>query len=131
MDSCEVTKQILSNYNFQTLNKIQDFLLSEIDEDNLQETIDFVNANDIDKKGKYKDILYTDGKYKGLFLEGNQYLISSSQNEVLLLDVISEENEVSEKYTRISLTKADFIELISNKKQVMELIRKMRESSKL
>lgn len=112
-------KNILSCYNTQQLDKIKDFLLSEIDDDNVQETIDFVISNDSLKKEKYKNILYHGNVYEGLFIEGNQYLIGSNQTEVIIIDIVSENNGVNKNNTRINMTIKDFITLISNKKEVI------------
>lgn len=116
-------KEILSNYNQQQTKKIQDFLLSEIDEETLQETVDFVKSSDTEKREYYKDILYVGDKYNGLFIEGNQYLISSSPKEVIIIDMVSEENGVSEKQTRISFPILNFIYLVNNAKEVIEQIK--------
>ncbi|MBF2529498.1 hypothetical protein IA627_14870, partial [Listeria seeligeri] len=40
---------IMSKYNKQQVSKIKDFLLSEIDSDNIEETIDFVKSNNQEK----------------------------------------------------------------------------------
>ena len=109
--------EIMSPYNMKQRRKIEDFLISEIDEDNLQETIDFVRSSEKEKLENYKDFLYDGREYNGLFMEGNQYLISSSSNEVLLIDAISEEHGVDKAYTKITIPIVDFIGLISNKKK--------------
>jgi hypothetical protein len=41
---------IMNKYNLSQRNKIKDFLISEIDDENLNETIDFVNSDDKKKK---------------------------------------------------------------------------------
>lgn len=71
---------------------------------------------------KYNDILYTGDKYKGIFIEGNQYLISSDGQHVCIIDYISEEYGVDIKQTRISFTLSDFLELMNNKKIVLDYI---------
>ncbi|EAC6871561.1 hypothetical protein E5Z49_00895 [Listeria monocytogenes] len=116
-------QQILSNYNRQQVSKIQDFLISEIDKDNLEETIDFLTSSDIVKQAKYKDILYTGEAYEGLYIEGNQYLISSIQDEVLILDAVSEENGISEEQTRVKISLQEFIYLVNNKKDTLDWIK--------
>lgn len=124
MNINQCLKQMLENYNIQQIRKIQDFLLSEIDDDILQETIDFVKSSDEQKKEKYEDILYIGNRYSGVYLEGNQYLISSSKNEVLIIDVISEEMGVKEEKARLSIPIEEFIFLISNKRSVIDWIKK-------
>lgn len=113
-------KYIISKYSIAQIKKIQDFLFSEIDDNNLQETIDFITSDNKIKKIKYADILYTGDKYKGIFIEGNQYLISSDEEHVFIIDYISEDMGVDIKQTRISFTISDFIELMKNKKIVLD-----------
>ncbi|GIO24388.1 hypothetical protein [Oceanobacillus sp. J11TS1] len=122
MNSSFSIKKILCRYNWKQISKLQDFILSEIDEDNLEETLDFIKSNDMKKIEKYKDILYEGNQYKGLFLEGNQYLISSTKDTVLIIDRISEENGVCKEQTRILIPIMDFTYLVSNKKEVMKWI---------
>jgi hypothetical protein len=43
-------RDIMNKYNLSQRNKIKDFLISEIDDENLNETIDFVNSDDKKKK---------------------------------------------------------------------------------
>ncbi|EAC2300544.1 hypothetical protein RAS25_002437 [Listeria monocytogenes] len=110
---------IMSKYNKQQVSKIKDFLLSEIDSDNIEETIDFVKSNNQEKMGKFQDILYDGGIYSGLFIEGNQYLISSSNRKVLIIDAVSEENRVDKELTRIECSLEDFTFLLRNIKDVL------------
>lgn len=110
---------ILSSFNKQQLNKITDFLISEIDTDNLEETIHFVRSSDAEKRTEYKDILYTEDNYEGLFIEGNQYLIGSNRSNAFIIDIVSEEHGVDKAFTRVSIAIEDFIYLIKNKKEVL------------
>ena len=110
---------IMTKYNLSQRNKIKDFLISEIDDENLIETIDFVNSDDKKKKKIFSDILYDGDKYTGIFLEGNQYLISSSDNEVRIIDYIGLENGLIDN-SEICFTLTDFIFLISHKKLALE-----------
>ncbi|MFD1415980.1 hypothetical protein [Oceanobacillus jeddahense] len=121
MDNSCIEKT-MHRYNCRQISKIQDFMLSEMDEDNLQETLDFIKSNDMEKKKKYKDILYQGNDYRGLFVEGNQYLISSTEDTVFIIDKISEENGVRKEQTRIFIPIMDFVYLISNKEKVMKWI---------
>ncbi|MBC1922898.1 hypothetical protein [Listeria grayi] len=73
-------EQIISKYKH---DKLDDFLISEIDDDLIQETIDFVKSSDSIKKEKYKDILYNEESYPGLYMEENQYLISNIKNKTV------------------------------------------------
>lgn len=112
----------MNKYSLSQRSKIKDFLISEIDDENLIETIDFVNSdnNQIIKKKKknFSDILYAGDKCTGIFLEGNQYLISSSDNEVKIIDYVGMENGLIDNI-EISFTLTDFIFLISHKKMVL------------
>lgn len=117
-------KNIFLIFNKQQMRKIEDFLLSEIDSENLQETIDFIESSDEIKTEKFKDSLYDGDKYIGLYLEGNQYLISGSKNIVLIIDILSEEHGVDRKYTRIEINKENFIYLISNKQEAINCLKK-------
>lgn len=106
---------VMNKYNLSQRNKIKDFLISEINDENLNETIDFVNSDSKKQKEIFCDILYNGNKYIGIFLEGNQYLISSSDNEVRIIDYVGMENGLIDN-SEISFTLADFVFLISHKK---------------
>lgn len=110
---------IMNKYNLSQRNKIKDFLISEIDDENLIETIDFVNSDDKKKNENFSDILYDGDECTGIFLEGNQYLISSSDNEVRIIDYIGLENGLIDN-SEICFTLTDFIFLISHKKLALE-----------
>ena len=114
---------ILQSYKKQQIFKIEDFLLSEIDEDNLQETIDFVVSDDVSKKINFSDELYDGNEYEGVFLEGNQYLLSSSEGKVMIIDMLSEAHGVNIKDTRVQFDEEKFIKLITNKKEILNLIK--------
>jgi len=118
----ENVENILMVFSKQQQNKLKDFLLSEIDDDVLEETIKFVLSDDNEKKERFQDILYDGKKYKGIFLEGNQYLIASNDKSVILIDALSEENGVNEIDTRINVDVNHFIDLISNKMEVLNLL---------
>ncbi|MGX7244602.1 hypothetical protein ACWOC1_07105 [Enterococcus quebecensis] len=114
---------ILQLYGKQQIFKIEDFLLSEIDEDNLQETIDFVVFDDTSKRTSFSDELYEGSQYKGIFLEGNQYLLSSSEGKVMVIDMLSEAHGVDIKDTQVQFEEANFIKLITNKKETLNWIK--------
>ncbi|SFC83017.1 hypothetical protein SAMN04488168_11060 [Bacillus sp. 491mf] len=114
-------KEILKRYSFRELSKINDFLILEIDDDNLEETINFVKSNDKEKQKNFDDILYSGDKYIGFFLEGNQYLIGSTENKGIIIDFIGEAD------TRLMLPIKDFIFMISHKKQVLNDIDAIRD----
>ncbi len=117
---------ILQLYDKQQTFKIADFLTSEIDKDNLQDTIDFVVSDDTSKNSNFKDELYEGDEYEGIFLEGNQYLLASSEGEVTIIDMISEDHGVSVKDTRVKFTEESFIILITNKEETLDWIKKYR-----
>lgn len=113
---------VLSKFSIQEQMKIKDFLLSEIDNDNIAETIEFVKSKDGEKSDKFKDILYEGEDYEGFNIEGNQYLISSKEDIVLVVDPVSEANGVPKNGCRLSFYIGDFIELIKNKQEAVKLI---------
>ncbi|EAE1811794.1 hypothetical protein GM60_05175 [Listeria monocytogenes] len=110
---------IMNRYNSQQVSKIKDFILSEIDSDNIEETIDFVKSSNQEKMSRFQDVLYDGEIYSGLFIEGNQYLISSSERKVLIIDAVSEENGVDKELTRIECSLEDFTFLLRNIKDVL------------
>lgn len=110
---------IMNKYNLFQRNKIKDFLISEIDDENLNETIDFVNSDDKKKKEIFSDILYEGNEYAGIFLEGNQYLISSSGNEVRIIDYVGREHGLIDN-SEIFFTLTDFVFLVNHKKMTLE-----------
>ena len=114
--------KILLMFDEQQLNRLKDFLISEIDDDILTETINFVISDDKEKEEKFQNVLYDGEKYEGLFLEGNQYLISSCEKNVLLIDSLSEEQGVNEENTRLVMNIDNFICLISDKREVLNWI---------
>ncbi|MBS9349853.1 hypothetical protein JL733_10860 [Listeria welshimeri] len=116
-------KNILKSYKKQQISKIEDFLLSEIDEDNLQETIDFVVSDDASKKVNFNDELYVGNEYEGVLLEGNQYLLSSIEGKVMIIDILSETHGVNIKDTRVQFDEENFIKLITNKKETLNWIK--------
>ncbi|MBC1735149.1 hypothetical protein IA623_10865 [Listeria seeligeri] len=114
---------ILQSYKKQQIFKIEDFLLSEIDEDNLQETVNFVVSDDVSKKSNFSDELYDRNEYEGVFLEGNQYLLSSSEGKIIIIDMLSEAHGVNIKDTRVQFDEENFIKLITNKKEILNWIK--------
>ncbi|BDR59328.1 hypothetical protein [Xylocopilactobacillus apicola] len=111
----------LSSLDKHKLYIIKDFLMSEIDpedQENFNNTIEFVKANNKDKKKKIKHELYDAKNYNRLFLDGNQYLISSFENEVLIIDKVSEDHGVDEEHTRVKLNLKTFIYIIKSKKVI-------------
>ncbi|MBO0461462.1 hypothetical protein JZO83_06840 [Enterococcus sp. DIV1298c] len=116
---------ILQLYDKQQIFKIADFLISEIDKDNLQDTIDFVVSNN-SYDSNFKEVMYEEDEYDRIFLEGNQYLLASSEGEVTIIDMISEAHGVSTKDTRVKFIEESFIRLITNKEETLDWIKKYR-----
>nr|WP_242542488.1 MULTISPECIES: hypothetical protein [unclassified Enterococcus] len=112
-------------YDKQQIFKIADFLISEIDKDNLQDTIDFVVSNN-SYDSNFKEVMYEEDEYDRIFLEGNQYLLASSEGEVTIIDMISEAHGVSTKDTRVKFIEESFIRLITNKEETLDWIKKYR-----
>ncbi|WP_409173420.1 hypothetical protein [Enterococcus mundtii] len=81
---------------------------------------------DTSKNSNFKDELYEGDEYEGIFLEGNQYLLASSEGEVTIIDMISEDHGVSVKDTRVKFTEESFIILITNKEETLDWIKKYR-----
>lgn len=111
--------EFLKKYDFVSLNIIKDFLYSEVDDDDLDLIIDFVKSDDNEKLKKYSDYIYQENEYDGVFLDGNQYIISSDRNTVCVIDTLEK------KYQRNTIRKMifnvnDFIFLIKNKKIFFE-----------
>lgn len=113
---------VLRKYDVHTSNVIKDFLISEIDDENIKDTIEFVKSDDNNKKRMFAGDLYAGNEYSGIFLEGNQYLIGSNGKEVTIIDVVSEANGLKNSDARIRLPLSEFILLITNKGQVLDVM---------
>ena len=122
--STNAVNEILTKFNERQLRVLRNFLNCEIPDDMLQDTIAFVESNDDDfKKELFGIMIYTGEAYKGVFIEGNQYLISSNSKDVQIIDEVSEEFGGGEgEYTRLSMSVNDFVCLISEKYEVIKLI---------
>ncbi|MGM0293238.1 MULTISPECIES: hypothetical protein [unclassified Enterococcus] len=64
--------------------------------------------------------MYEEDEYDRIFLEGNQYLLASSEGEVTIIDMISEAHGVSTKDTRVKFIEESFIRLITNKEETLD-----------
>ena len=122
--STNTVNEILTKFNNHQLWKLRDFLFSEIPDEMVQDTVAFVESdNDDFKKELFGVMIYKGDTYDGVFIEGNQYLISSNTKEVLIIDEVGEEWCGGEnEYTRLSININDFICLISKKYEVIKLI---------
>ena len=109
---------VMKKYTKSQILKIKDFLLSEIDDSELDEIIEFVKSDTQTKLEKFKELLYEGNEYDGVFLDGNQYIISSDSINVIIIDTMRskyDKNTVTNMIFEIS----DFILLLYNKKQVL------------
>ncbi|MFV0394498.1 MAG: hypothetical protein ACK5LC_08890 [Coprobacillaceae bacterium] len=115
-----IVKDIFCKYDKKQLIRIKDYLNSEIDNDTLNETVSFINSKPESREKEFQDILFTSKKYKGCYLDGNQYILNERLGKVEIIDVISEENRVDKNYTRIEFSVEEFLFIINNKKIVMK-----------
>jgi len=113
-----IIENIMRKYNRFQIIKIKDFFLSEIEDTEINEIIEFVNANDKVKVEKFRDYLYNGKDYKGILLDGNQYLISSNNSNVTIIDTLNNMYSNSE-YSTIIFDLSEFIFLLNHKKQLL------------
>ncbi len=114
----QIFNNIMKKYTLSQINKIKDFLISEIDDSNLEEVIDFLNSDDETKLTKFSDYLYDGKEYDGICLDGNQYLISNNKDDIVIIDLIGKIYGLSEN-TEIHFKLSDFVFLIQNKKNFL------------
>jgi len=108
------------------LFKLYDFLISEISEDTLLPTIEYVMCTEGKEITILQDDLYRGTKYEGVLCEGNQYLIKKMQDKVLVIDAVAEEYSSDHSTTRFELLRSDFVEVIQHKERVLELIKDLK-----
>lgn len=108
------------------LFKLYDFLISEISEDTLLPTIEYVMCTEGKEITILQDDLYRGTKYEGVLCEGNQYLIKKMHDKVLVIDAVAEEYCSDHSITRFELLKSDFVKVIQHKERVLELIKDLR-----
>ncbi|WP_242843396.1 hypothetical protein [Ruminococcus albus] len=117
-------ENIMKKYDSMTINKFKDFLFIDVgDIDDVDIIVGFIKANDETKIQEYSDMICNDSGYKGIFLDGNQYIISNDKNEVHIIDTIAAEyakNSLIEMVFEID----EFIFLIRHKKEYMEWFNK-------
>ncbi|MDM5155446.1 hypothetical protein QUF88_17025 [Bacillus sp. DX1.1] len=118
-DKFNKQKFIESNGDF-AINKLKDFLLSEIDEATLKDINKFLESKNGEEKNLLKKYLYNGDKYKGILLDGNQYLIKKEGHEAIVIDSVSEEYSNDFKYTRFKLRIEDFIYVINHKNMILK-----------
>ena len=111
-------ENIMRKYNKFQILKIKDFFLSEIDDTEIDEIIEFVNATDKVKIEKFGDYLYNNKDYEGILLDGNQYLISSNNSNVTIIDTLNYLHSNTENST-IIFDLSEFIFLLNHKKQLL------------
>ena len=109
---------VMKKYTKTQIARIKDFFISEIDDSDLEEIIEFIKSDSQTKLDKFKDLLYDGNEYEGILLDGNQYLISSDTTYVTIIDTMSNMYDI-EEVTSIIFELSDFIFLLHNKKQVL------------
>lgn len=119
-------KSILKHYNRMQCYKIKNFLVWDMDDEYIDETIDFVRASEQDKKENFKNSLYDGDKYEGIYIEGNEYLISEKEGNVLIINWVDEEFSTDFSTTRIKFTMDDFIFLIKHKRDAINILNKWK-----
>ncbi|MCR5541722.1 MAG: hypothetical protein K6F71_13020 [Ruminococcus sp.] len=110
-------ENIMKKYDKTTINKFKDFLFVDVDDADF--IVGFLKSNDETKLREYSDVLCNDSGFKGIFLDGNQYIISNDTKEVRVIDTVAAE------YAKDSLIEMvfnidEFIFLIRHKKEYME-----------
>lgn len=85
-------EEIVKNYGRSISEMLADFLFADVgDSDDITLIKDFIAADDSEKRLKYGDLLCTDTKHSGIFLDGNQYIIASDGKTVHIIDTVAEE----------------------------------------
>ncbi|WP_090688769.1 hypothetical protein [Bacillus sp. 166amftsu] len=117
----EFNKQALLEKNGEfSKSKLKDFLISEIEEDTLEDTITFLKCEIGKENEKLKEDLYHGDKYNGVILDGNQYLIKKEGKQAIIIDAISEEHSKETKFTRFELPIDTLLYVIINKDKILE-----------
>lgn len=113
-------ENIMKKYDSMTIDKFKDYLFVDVgDIDDVDIIVGFIKANDETKIQEYSDMICNYSGYKGIFLDGNQYIISNDKNEVHIIDTVAAEyakNSLIEMVFEID----EFIFLIRHKKEYME-----------
>ena len=110
-------ENIMKKYDSMTIDKFKDYLF--VDVGDIDIIVGFIKANDETKIQEYSDMICNYSGYKGIFLDGNQYIISNDKNEVHIIDTVAAEyakNSLIEMVFEID----EFIFLIRHKKEYME-----------
>ena len=82
---------------------------------------DYGAINEIHEKvkiEKFGDYLYNNKDYEGILLDGNQYLISSNNSNVTIIDTLNHLHSNTENST-IIFDLSEFIFLLNHKKQLL------------
>ena len=110
-------ENIMKKYDSMTIDKFKDYLF--VDVGDIDIIVGFIKANDETKIQECSDMICNYSGYKGIFLDGNQYIISNDKNEVHIIDTVAAEyakNSLIEMVFEID----EFIFLIRHKKEYME-----------
>lgn len=123
MDNIVLIDAIMKKYDSTTINKFKDFLFVDVgDIDDIDIMVGFLKADDETKLRDYSDVLCSDSDYKGIYLDGNQYIISNNKKEVRIIDTIAAEYA---KNTSIDMVFNidEFVFLVRHKKEYMDWVK--------
>ncbi len=123
MDNIVLIDTIMKKYDSTTINKFKDFLFVDVgDIDDIDIMVGFLKADDETKLRDYSDVLCSDSDYKGIYLDGNQYIISNNKKEVRIIDIIAAEYA---KNTSIDMVFNidEFVFLVRHKKEYMDWVK--------
>ena len=123
MDNIVLIDTIMKKYDSTTINKFKDFLFVDVgDIDDIDIMVVFLKADDETKLRDYSDVLCSDSDYKGIYLDGNQYIISNNKKEVRIIDIIAAEYA---KNTSIDMVFNidEFVFLVRHKKEYMDWVK--------
>ena len=115
-------EEIVKNYGRSISEKLADFLFADVgDSDDIALIKGFLAADDTEKKLKYGDMLNTDTKRVGIFLDGNQYIIASDGKTVHIIDAVAEEFGSSHAETFVTLAEMYF--LLDHKEEFIHYVK--------
>lgn len=105
-------EEIVKKYGRSISEKLADFLFTDVgDSDDITLIKGFLAADDTEKKLKYGDMLSTDTKRVGIFLDGNQYII----------DAVAE--EFGSSHAELFVTLAEMYFLLSHKEEFIHYVK--------
>ncbi|MBQ8966229.1 hypothetical protein [Ruminococcus sp.] len=114
-------EEFVKNYGRSISEKLADFLFTDVgDSDDIALIKGFLSADDTEKKLKYGDMLNTDTKRSGIFLDGNQYAIASDGKTVHIIDTVAE--EFGGAPAELSITVAEMCFLLDHKDEFIHYV---------